>query len=158
MRDIATTVARREFLRTTVAAAAGLTLAPLVHASRARAVTVAAGGDAIITRPLRSLAQPEVTGLLKLFQSSDAGFFNCEMTFHDLEGYPAQTGSCGDLNLIADPRIAADLRWAGFNLTTVANNHALDYGHGGLLATLRHLRAAGIVAGGAGINLAQARF
>jgi poly-gamma-glutamate synthesis protein (capsule biosynthesis protein) len=154
---MATTVERREFLRTTVAAATGLAFAPHVHASRARAVSVAAGGDAIITRPLRALAQPEVTGLLKLFQSSDAGFFNCEMTFHDLEGYPAQTGSCGDLNLIADPRIAADLRWAGFNLTTMANNHALDYGHGGLLATLRHLREAGIVAAGAGANLAQAR-
>jgi poly-gamma-glutamate synthesis protein (capsule biosynthesis protein) len=120
-------------------------------------LTVAAGGDAIITRPLRGHAQPAVVGLLNLFQGADAGFFNCEMTFHDLEGYPTQTGACGDLNLIADPRIAADLRWAGFNLTTVANNHALDYGHGGLLATLRHLHTAGIVAAGAGVNLAQAR-
>ncbi len=137
-------------------AAAGLAVAPRLGA-RGRAVTVAAGGDAIITRPLRGLTQPEIVGLLKMFQSSDVGFFNCEMTFHDLEGYPAETGACGDLNLIADPRIAADLRWAGFNLTTIANNHALDYGHSGLLATLRHLRDAGIVAAGAGINLAQAR-
>jgi poly-gamma-glutamate synthesis protein (capsule biosynthesis protein) len=152
-----TTVERRDFLRATVVAAAGLAFAPRLRAFRAGPVTIVAGGDAIITRPLRPLAQPAITGLFKLFQSADAGFFNCEMTFHDLEGYPAQTGSCGDLNLIADPRIAADLRWAGFNLTTVANNHALDYGHGGLLATLKHLRDAGIVAAGAGINLAQAR-
>jgi poly-gamma-glutamate capsule biosynthesis protein CapA/YwtB (metallophosphatase superfamily) len=150
-------VRRREFLRTTVAAAAGLAVAPRLHASAGPALSVAAGGDAIITRPLRPLVQPDVVALLKLFQSCDVGFLNCEMTFHDLEGYPAETGACGDLNLIADPRIAADLRWAGFNLTTLANNHALDYGHGGLLATLRHLREAGIVAAGAGTNLAQAR-
>lgn len=148
---------RRDFLRTTLAAAAGMVFSPRLQASRGRALTVAAGGDAIITRPLKGLTQPEVQGLLKIFQAADAGFFNCEMTFHDLEGYPARTGACGDLNLIADPRLAADLRAAGFNLTTLANNHTLDYGHGGLLATLRHLHQAGIVVGGAGVNLAQAR-
>jgi len=154
---MSTAVERREFLRTTLVAAAGMALGPRLLASRGRALTVAAGGDAIITRPLRGLAQPEVLGLLKVFQGADAGFFNCEMTFHEMEGYPTQTGACGDLNLIADPRIAADLKASGFNLTTVANNHALDYGHGGLLATLRHLHQAGIVAAGAGPNLAQAR-
>lgn len=150
-------VARRAFLRTTAAAAAGLAVGGRLHASAGRVLSVAAGGDAIITRPLRGLVQSDVVGLRKLFQGADVGFLNCEMTFHDLEGYPAETGACGDLNLIADPRIAADLRWAGFNLTTLANNHALDYGHDGLLATLKHLRAAGIVAAGAGTNLAQAR-
>ena len=152
-----TALERREFLRATAVAAAGLALGPPLQAFRGRALTVAAGGDAIITRPLRGLHQPEVQALFKIFQSADAGFFNCEMTFHDLEGYPTQTGACGDLNLIADPRITTDLRASGFNLTTVANNHTLDYGHGGLLATLRHLRDAGIVAAGAGTNLAQAR-
>jgi poly-gamma-glutamate capsule biosynthesis protein CapA/YwtB (metallophosphatase superfamily) len=152
-----TALERRTFLRTTLVAAAGMVFTPRLRASSGRALTVAAGGDAIITRPLRGLTQPEVLGLLKIFQAADAGFFNCEMTFHDVEGYPTQTGACGDLNLIADPRITTDLRGAGFNLTTVANNHALDYGHGGLLATLRHLHQAGIVAAGAGVNLAQAR-
>lgn len=147
---------RRRFLRTALTAAAGMAVGPRLRA-RAGTLSVAAGGDAIITRPLRVVNQPEVRGLLKIFQGVDAGFFNCEMTFHQMEGFPTQTGACGDLNLIADPRIAADLRWAGFNLTTVANNHTLDYGHGGLQATLRHLREAGIVAGGAGDNLAQAR-
>jgi poly-gamma-glutamate synthesis protein (capsule biosynthesis protein) len=149
-----TALDRREFLRTTFAVGAGVALGPRLRASRGPALTVAAGGDAIITRPLRGLSSPGVVELLKIFQRSDAGFFNCEMTLHDLEGYPIQTGPCGDLNLIADPRLAADLRAAGFNLTTVANNHTLDYGHGGLLATLRHLDKAGIVAAGAGPNLA----
>jgi len=148
---------RRSFLRTALLAAAGMAVRPGLARSRGRALTVAAGGDAIITRRLRDLTSPEVTALFEVFRRADAGFFNCEMTFHDLEGYPSPTGACGDLNLVADPRIAADLRWAGFNLATLANNHALDYGHGGLLATLRHLRAAGIEAAGAGTNLAQAR-
>jgi poly-gamma-glutamate capsule biosynthesis protein CapA/YwtB (metallophosphatase superfamily) len=152
-----TAVGRRAFLRSAAAAAAAASVTSRLASAQGRTITVAAGGDAIITRPLAGLTQPEVVGLFELFKDADAGFFNCEMTLHDMEGYPAPTGACGDLNLNADPRLAADLRRAGFTLTTVANNHALDYGHGGLLATLRHLHAAGIVVAGAGMNLAQAR-
>jgi poly-gamma-glutamate synthesis protein (capsule biosynthesis protein) len=80
------------------------------------------------------------------------------MTFHDLgDGYPAPTAACGDLNLVADPAIVRDLARAGFNLMTVANNHGGDYGHAGLLATIRNLRAAGIAVAGGGRNLALAR-
>ncbi|HUE90158.1 MAG TPA: CapA family protein [Vicinamibacterales bacterium] len=150
---------RRDFLRKTALAAAGLALGPRLVGARARAgaLTLAAGGDAIVTRPLRGLTHPAILSLIEQFRGADVGFFNCEMTFHDVEGYPAATGACGDLNLIADPRIVADLRWAGFNLTSLANNHTLDYGHGGLQATLRHLKKNDIVAAGAGDNLAQAR-
>src|SRR5690606_33934967 len=127
-------VRRRDFLRATTMAAAGAVVARRPLFGQERAITVVAGGDAIITRPLRGLTEPPVTALLDLFRGADVGFFNCEMTFHDLEGYPAATGACGDLNLIADPRIVDDLRWGGFNLTSLANNHTVDYGHGGLLA------------------------
>jgi poly-gamma-glutamate synthesis protein (capsule biosynthesis protein) len=153
---MAAAASRRRFLQSALLAAAGVAAAPAITRSRARTLTVAAGGDAIITRRLQNTT-PEVSAMLEIFQRADAGFFNCEMTFHDVKGYPAQTGACGDLNLIADPRIAPDLRRAGFNLTTLANNHALDYGHGALLATLKHLDDAGIVVAGAGANLAHAR-
>ena len=39
-----------------------------------------------------------------------------------------------------------------------ANNHAFDYGEGGVLATIRHLEAAGIAHAGSGHNLAEARI
>ena len=39
-----------------------------------------------------------------------------------------------------------------------ANNHAFDYGEGGVLATIRHLDAAGIAHAGSGANLAEARM
>jgi hypothetical protein len=121
---------RRAFLRHASMAAARLVLARRPLVAGARTLSVAAGGDAIITRPLRGLAQPAIDSLIMIFQAADAAFFNCEMTFHDVEGYPAATGACGDLNLIADPKIAVDLRWAGFNLTTIANNHTLEFREG----------------------------
>jgi poly-gamma-glutamate capsule biosynthesis protein CapA/YwtB (metallophosphatase superfamily) len=148
-------ISRRQFVTGTAAAATALAANRLVRASSP--VTVVAAGDCIITRPIRQIADPDFLELVRLFQGADVGFANCEMTFHDLAGYPAPTGDCGDLNLFADPVIAADLAWSGMNLMTVANNHGGDYGPGGLLATLEHLHAAGITTAGGGANLAQAR-
>jgi hypothetical protein len=46
------------------------------------------------------------------------------------------------MSLSADPAVARDLQRIGFNLTAVANNHTLNYGEAGTLATLRVLCAA----------------
>jgi poly-gamma-glutamate synthesis protein (capsule biosynthesis protein) len=46
---------------------------------------------------------------------------------------------------------------AGFDLLTLANNHAVDYGRAALLETIRHVRAAHIVPFGAGANAQSAR-
>ena len=148
-------VGRRQFLTRTAAAAAFLTARRVAAAPEA--VTVAAAGDCIITRRIRNVADPDFLALAAVFQHADAGFANCEMTFHDLAGYPAPTGACGDLNLVADPAVVGDLAWAGLNLMTAANNHGGDYGPEGLLQTLEQLERAGITAAGAGANLAQAR-
>ena len=51
------------------------------------------------------------------------------------------------------PALAA----AGFDVAQLANNHALDYGRDGLADTVEQLRAAGIVAIGAGRDAAEAR-
>lgn len=120
-------------------------------------LTVAAAGDCIITRRLSVLNEPRFLDLVRLFRDADVGFGNCEMTLHDVQGYPAPTGACGDLNLMAEPAIAEELAWAGINLVALANNHAGDYGPQGLLATLDNLAEAGITGAGAGANLTEAR-
>jgi poly-gamma-glutamate synthesis protein (capsule biosynthesis protein) len=50
-----------------------------------------------------------------------------------------------------------ELRWAGINLLSSANNHAYDYGEGGLLATIKNLEASGLAHAGTGRNLSEAR-
>jgi len=151
---VSTRIDRRNFMWGAAAAAVGLA------SGRVRAsspMTVAAAGDCIITRSVRHIDDPDFLALARLFQQSDVGFGNCEMTFHESAGEPSPTGACGDLNLMADPRLTGDLAWAGFNLMTVANNHGGDYGTAGLLGTLKHLNAAGITAAGGGADLAAAR-
>ena len=56
----------------------------------------------------------------------------------------------------ARPDLLPGLRRSGLEAVSLANNHTLDYGTAGLLATLRHLQEAGLGAVGAGANQAQA--
>ena len=128
-----------------------------VSAQRKESITLAAAGDCIITRKLSVLEHPAFRKLVSIFRDSDVGFGNCEMTIHDLQGYPAPTGSCGDLDLMTEPAMAEELAGAGFNMMALANNHSGDYGAQGLLATIGNLERAGIVSAGAGGNLARAR-
>lgn len=48
------------------------------------------------------------------------------------------------------------LKWAGFDCVTLANNHILDYGEGGLCSTLTACKKYGIETVGAGVNLDEA--
>lgn len=58
----------------------------------------------------------------------------------------------------ADPRAIEGLKYAGFDVMSVANNHIYDWGPGALLDTLRRLREAGIVPVGAGANDLEAHY
>lgn len=49
-----------------------------------------------------------------------------------------------------------DCKRCGFNMTSFCNNHAMDFAYDGLINTLEHLNASGLVHTGAGKNLDQA--
>lgn len=57
----------------------------------------------------------------------------------------------------ADPEALKAVADAGFAVVTLAGNHILDAGDGGLADTIAYSRAAGMVTAGAGSNLAEAR-
>jgi poly-gamma-glutamate synthesis protein (capsule biosynthesis protein) len=57
----------------------------------------------------------------------------------------------------APARGAASLRRAGFDLVSLANNHALDFDRVGLADTMRSLRREGVRSMGAGADAARAR-
>jgi poly-gamma-glutamate synthesis protein (capsule biosynthesis protein) len=58
----------------------------------------------------------------------------------------------------ADPRALEGLKAAGFDIVSLANNHAYDWGPAALLDSLERLRAAGIRAVGAGQNILAAHY
>ncbi len=119
-------------------------------------MTFALTGDAIISQRLSPYKEAEYLEMIEIIRNADAAFTNLEVLFHEYEeGYPA--AHSGGTWMAAEPHIAGELVWAGFDLVSRANNHTMDYGPGGMRATTRALDAVGLVHAGAGENLGQAR-
>jgi poly-gamma-glutamate capsule biosynthesis protein CapA/YwtB (metallophosphatase superfamily) len=118
-------------------------------------LTIALTGDSIITRRLSVYTEPAFTGLIELVRGADAAFTNIEMLFHDFEPYPMNES--GGTYMRAEPALAKELAWAGFDLGSLANNHTGDYGVLGMRLTRKYVAEAGIVAAGSGDSLVEAR-
>ncbi len=83
----------------------------------------------------------------------DVRFFNLETTVNrDCFAY----GFSGGTWLRTDETILKDTLEYGFNATTFANNHCMDYGFDGMLQTIDNLNKIGYVHAGVGRNLTEA--
>lgn len=117
--------------------------------------TAALAGDCMLTRRLSVYDEPEFLGLAEIFRRADVGFVNLEGTVRNWnEGTPGITRGT---YMTIPPKLLDDLKWFGVNMVCTANNHAFDYGEGGVMATIQHLDEAGIAHAGTGQNLSEAR-
>lgn len=110
-------------------------------------------GDMLVQRRIH----PESEGFASVraqICKGDARYLNLETTLHHGEFFGNQF--CGGSYLRADPKILDDVKAYGFNMLSFANNHSMDYAHGGLMATKNAVDNAGIVNTGAGANLDEA--
>jgi poly-gamma-glutamate capsule biosynthesis protein CapA/YwtB (metallophosphatase superfamily) len=112
-------------------------------------------GDSILNRKLSVFKDPAYLALFDRIRRADARFTNFETLIHTLQ-YPGASVS-GGAYMASPPWIVDELKWAGFNLLGVANNHTFDYGSEGMRSTLQALDAAGLTHAGARENLAFAR-
>ena len=120
-------------------------------------MTFALTGDAIITRDLSPYREPEYLAMRELIRGATAAFTNLESLFHDYEDDVIPAAESGGTYMRAEPELARELAWMGFDLGSMANNHSLDFGVGGARRTLEAVHAAGLVTAGVGENLAEAR-
>lgn len=125
------------------------------HRAADRSLRLALTGDAIISRKLSVLKHKPFLDMIELIRGADAAFTNIEILFHDYESFPMHQS--GGTYMRADPVMARELAWAGFNLGSLANNHTGDFGVPAMNLTIRYAREAGIVVAGAGASLSQAR-
>ena len=126
----------------------------MLYDAQAGNLSLVAGGDTMITRRMSVFNEDGFVRLRKLFQEADVGFTNLEMLMHDFEHSP---GMAGGTFTGSDPKNLRELEWMGVNLVSCANNHSYDYGEGGLLTNLEHLRHSDLVHAGTGRNLSEAR-
>jgi len=121
----------------------------------ARSLTLALTGDSIITMKLSVHTDPAFVKMIELVRGADAAFTNLEMLFHDYEPFPSTES--GGTYMRADPALARELVWAGFDLVARANNHTHDYGVEGARLTTKYVAEAGLVQAGVGESLREAR-
>lgn len=119
-------------------------------------INFAAAGDSMITRRISVFDEDRFLYLIRQIREADLAFTNMEMLLHSYEDYPGGKDWIGTY-MAAEPYIADELKWAGFDIVSCATNHGGDYSYGGLLSTVRILKAVGIPNSGAGHNLAEAR-
>ncbi len=113
-------------------------------------IVFTAVGDAIWNRPISATKDPRLQSLFEVMRTSDLAFLNFEQVLAD-SGYPTVKDIAK-----ADPSIISEFTWAGVDLVSTANNHAMDFGPSGLETTRKVLTGAGIAFTGAGVNVAQA--
>jgi len=117
--------------------------------------TMALTGDSIITRRLSVYNEPEFLKMIELLRSVDVAFTNLEVLFHDYEPFPMHES--GGTYMRADPSLAKELVWAGFDMVSRANNHTGDYGIQGMRLTTKYVDEAGLMHAGVGESLPAAR-
>lgn len=115
---------------------------------------IAAAGDAILTRRVSSVTDGRFRSLVDAVRAADAGVVNLEVLLHDYEGYPWKNAP--GTYMRAPPAVADELSGMGFDLFAAATNHALDYSHGGMEATMRELDRRDVAYAGMGANLSRA--
>ncbi|NML42813.1 CapA family protein [Ramlibacter sp. G-1-2-2] len=119
---------------------------------------VALVGECMVSRPFAVHDDAESMRVINMLRGADLTYAHLEMNFaHQSElEYPGRGDWLGSF-MMADPQIARDLRWAGVDIMSHAQNHSMDFGPAGMLATLKHCREAGIAIAGTGADLEAAR-
>ncbi|NIP56674.1 MAG: CapA family protein [Gemmatimonadetes bacterium] len=120
-------------------------------------ITMALAGDAIITRRMSIFDEPDFLSMVDVVRESTVSIVNLEMLFHDYGPEILPATSSGGAYMTADPGLAHELSWMGFDMVALANNHSFDWGIGGIESTRAAIAAAGIEGAGTGANLALAR-
>ena len=127
----------------------------MIYQAEAGNFTIALAGDTMLTRKLTPFKEERFLALREILRGTDAAFANLEGTVHAWdEGTPGITQGTF---MTTEPKLLDDLKWFGINIVSCANNHAFDYGEGGVLANIKHLDEAGIAHAGTGRNLTEAR-
>ncbi len=87
-------------------------------------------------------------GIQYQLQQADIVFGNFESTLTEVRNSPKGTGRANVFAFRTPPWYASVLKVAGFNVMSVANNHAFDFGDQGFIDTMANLEQEGIKAVG----------
>lgn len=125
-------------------------------------IRLAAVGDVLLHLPLQAHGLSKQNGYREIWRYAEPFFALADIAYANLEG-PAAQGVDGSFTAVRDPgarldgrvysgyprfnyhpRIAGQLRAAGIDVVSLANNHAMDRGSLGVDRTIAAMRKAGL--------------
>lgn len=109
-------------------------------------------GQSLIKRPVKNSGEfDEIQAAVKW---GDVRFTNFEGTIRGTYGGgPTKVGYVS----ASESNVLDELKWIGFNLLSLSNNHAYDWGAGGVMSTLEEVSQRGFAYAGLGQDLTTAR-
>jgi len=117
------------------------------------------GGEVMALRRFSNYREPPFMRVIDLCRQADVTHAHMEGNFGYLHEMTwAGAGNWGGSFFINDPMIAQDLKWAGIDMLSLAQNHSKDWGEAGVLACVKHVREAGLAGAGIGSDLDEARY
>lgn len=119
-------------------------------------LSVALSGDCMVMRGALITSDAKAAAVRDLLHAADFAFTNLEVVPNDAHGYPVLDAWGG--GLVTNSAVLGEISTAGFNVLGCANNHALDMGIDGLLATMHLLRERRMPFAGVGRDLTAARM
>jgi len=122
-------------------------------------IRIILAGDIMLDRGVEYMIEKYGEGNFEFPFLKIAGEFQkADVVFGNLEGPISDKGEkVGSIySFRADPRAIEGLKFAGFNVLSLANNHAFDYGRQALEDSLAKLSRSGIDYVGAGFNESEA--
>lgn len=129
------------------------TIPQIFHMKFEHNLSIAAVGQALIQRDLRSATEPRFWAIQKILKAADVSFTNLETTIAGpYGGWPTKSG----LTTAAPPSVLDTLSELGINALALSNNHAFDFGQSGILSTLQEVEQRGFLHAGTGRSLAAA--
>ncbi len=121
-------------------------------------VTLLFVGDIMLSRQIEVIANREDNSLFHFLKIGEITR-SADITFGNLESPVSIRGqNVGSIySFRASPKMLEGLVYAGFDIVSVANNHAFDWGPDAFLDTQMHLDKAGIASVGGGKDITEAR-
>jgi poly-gamma-glutamate capsule biosynthesis protein CapA/YwtB (metallophosphatase superfamily) len=121
-------------------------------------LTVAAGGDILISRPIAtSHKDTAFDAIAAVVRRATLAITNLEMNLLGDDNAKNARGGRGRRWTFGSAGEAAELASLGFDVVGQANNHATDYGTEGMADTSTILTASGLIPAGSGRDLGEAR-
>ncbi len=145
---------RRSFLSGGAAALALASLGGCATMARSRRLRLTLAGQALMKHPLCADPYPGFDQVVAELARGEVAFTNLEVAIRTpRSGAPTREG--GFMHA-AEPAVLDCVKRMGFDLLSLANNHAWDLGTQGVLATREAVAARGFAHAGTGPDLASA--